>query len=320
MSKESDRFELLNDLNDRILGIRDRLSGKKTDDLLDSLTLAFFDLGSIFEELGIVGFTEICEEMQQILSMANIGKRPFDDLVKECILLTVGLMYRKAINDEPCHQEVEDLALLVQSVKLGDSEGFEVTDHKIPLDEDDQIVMFDADESVVMFDDDTKEQEGKAEKENSTPNIESDSTVSASDPADTRPLNMLIVDDELHNRILMRHIVSEFGIYDFAVDGVEAVHAFSIAHENNRPYDVVFMDIMMPEMDGHQALKEIRAFEREVNTPQGKDAVVFMVTCLSSHDDVCKAFFKGFCTDYITKPIEYSRIVAKMREYKLLDS
>ena len=362
MSQESERFDLLNDLNNRILEIRDQLSGRKTDDLLTSLSLAFFDLGSIFEELEIVGLVEICEDMQQILAMANNGKRPFNSLVKECILLTVGLMYRKAINNEPCYQELEDLAILVQGVKLGDNEGFEVTDHKIPLDEDDQIVMFDADEddqivmfdadeddqivlfdadeddqivmfdadesvvlfdadeSVVLFDDDTEEQEGKAEKKKPTSNIEFDSTVLATNPTGTRSLNMLIVDDELYNRTIMKHIVSAFGICDFAVNGVEAVHTFQVARENDQPYDVVFMDILMPEMDGHQALKGIRAFEREVNTPQVKDVVVFMVTCLSSHDNVCKAFFKGYCTDYITKPIRSSKIIAKMREYKLLDN
>lgn len=315
VSQESERFDLLRDLNDRILGIRDRLSEKNTSDLIDSLALAFFDLGSIFEELELPGFTEICEDLQQIFGTINAGKRPFNDFVKECLLLTMGLMYRKAINNEPCPQEVEDLALLIQGVKLGDKEGFQVTDHKIPLHEDEQIILFDDEDSVVLFDDEEETKEASAPDSS-----DSKSTVSAPEPEDVRPLNILVVDDELSSRILLRRIASGYGTCDFAINGVEALQAFQMAYEDGTPYNVIFMDVMMPEMDGHQALKEIRAFEAEVGVHQGKEVIVFMVTCLDSHDNVCKAFFKGYCTDYITKPIISSKILKKMREYHLVST
>lgn len=306
MDQESERFDLLNDLNGRLLTMRDQLSEGKVGVFLDSLVLGFFDLKHLLNDLGVVGFDEICEDLQQILGQVSAGKRSFDNVSQECVVLAIGLMYRRAVNNEPCQQEVEDLTLLVQGVKFGDSMGFEVTDHKVPLDVEEQVVLF-------------ENGEGEENTGASTVDVVPDSGALAVEPEGSRaPLNMLIVDDELQNRTLLRHIVSSFGTCDFAVDGVEAVQAFQMAYEDGTPYDVVFLDIMMPEMDGHQALQKMRTFEQASDLFQGREATVFMVTCLDAPKDVCQAFFKGRCTDYITKPIIKDRIIEKMREYDLL--
>ena len=49
-----------------------------------------------------------------------------------------------------------------------------------------------------------------------------------------------------------------------AVDGKEAIDAFRMAIEEARPYSLICLDIMMPEMDGHEVLKEIRRIEEAV--------------------------------------------------------
>ncbi|MBF0182283.1 MAG: hypothetical protein HQM03_19890 [Magnetococcales bacterium] len=51
---------------------------------------------------------------------------------------------------------------------------------------------------------------------------------------------------------------------------------------------------------------------------RGREAIIFMVSCLTSNEQVCNAFFKGYCTDYIPKPIESAKILKKMKEYGLV--
>ncbi|MBF0183412.1 MAG: response regulator [Magnetococcales bacterium] len=128
-------------------------------------------------------------------------------------------------------------------------------------------------------------------------------------------MRILIVDDEPHNRTLLQHMLKALGECDLAVDGREAVEAFAMAFEDQRPYDLVLLDIMMPEMNGQDALKSIRAFEQEKGLSGNQEAVVFMVSALDTETQVVEAFFKGHCTDYVTKPINRDGLFAKLQEY-----
>ena len=60
---------------------------------------------------------------------------------------------------------------------------------------------------------------------------------------------------------LPQSFLARYGDCHIAVNGKEAVEAFRIGFECGEPYDLVCMDIMMPEMDGQTAVKEIRALE-----------------------------------------------------------
>ena len=76
-------------------------------------------------------------------------------------------------------------------------------------------------------------------------------------------MRILIVEDEFITRKIVQSILSSYGECDIAVDGEEAVQAFTMAWESNKPYDLICMDILMPNKDGHQALKEIREKEAQ---------------------------------------------------------
>jgi two-component system chemotaxis response regulator CheY len=71
-------------------------------------------------------------------------------------------------------------------------------------------------------------------------------------------MRILIVEDDFGSRRLMQKLVSDYGQCDVVVDGEEAVEAFRLAWEENSPYDVIFLDIMLPKMDGQEALRRIR--------------------------------------------------------------
>ena len=61
----------------------------------------------------------------------------------------------------------------------------------------------------------------------------------------------------------MQKIILPFGETHLAADGEEAIEAFRLAMDENEPYDLICLDIMMPKIDGHQVLAEIRKIEEE---------------------------------------------------------
>lgn len=124
---------------------------------------------------------------------------------------------------------------------------------------------------------------------------------------------MLIVDDELIGRMALRRIVSEFGDIDVAVNGREAVEAFRMAWEENSPYDLIFMDIMMPEMDGHEALKAIRKHEEDREIYGQKRVKVIMITAREDGPSVLGSFREG-CEGYAVKPVTREKVVKVIKE------
>lgn len=117
-------------------------------------------------------------------------------------------------------------------------------------------------------------------------------------------VKVLIVDDDPANRMVLQDFMREkASIIDTTSNGVEGVQAFCTAYDAREPYNLVLMDIMMPVMDGHQALQEIRKIEMERGVEPGNEVKVIMVSCLDDNKNVCQAFFKGMATCYLTKPL-----------------
>jgi two-component system, chemotaxis family, chemotaxis protein CheY len=124
-----------------------------------------------------------------------------------------------------------------------------------------------------------------------------------------RELRMLIVEDEFLSRQLLLKYVGDYGSSDVAVDGEEAVRAVQGAYESGSPYDLIFLDIMLPKKDGQAALKEIRTYEAARGILGEGTCRVLMLTALSDARSVMEAF-KNQCEGYLTKP--YSK--AKLEE------
>ncbi|MBU2512570.1 response regulator [bacterium] len=126
-------------------------------------------------------------------------------------------------------------------------------------------------------------------------------------------MNILIVDDDLANCQLIKHLLVDFSEPDIVDNGDKAVKAFLEAHRNKKPYDIIFLDIMMPEKDGHQVLQEIREWE-EKNLEYGKgEAKIVMVSALDSKDHILSSFKEG-CEFYLVKPISMSKVMNVMSE------
>ena len=76
-----------------------------------------------------------------------------------------------------------------------------------------------------------------------------------------------------------------------------------LAQKENKPYDLVCLDIMMPKLDGVKVLKVIRSLEDQKNIQEGKPVKVIMTTALAEKQYVDKTFELG-CQAYANKPID----------------
>lgn len=111
--------------------------------------------------------------------------------------------------------------------------------------------------------------------------------------------------------------MSKYGECDVTVDGKEAFEAFSMALEEGEGYDLICLDIMMPVLDGYQALKLIRGLEEELSIPDEKRAKIIMTTGLSERRNVVKAFDLG-CTAYAGKPIDKKKFEKLLKKLGLI--
>lgn len=113
--------------------------------------------------------------------------------------------------------------------------------------------------------------------------------------------NILVVDDfELNRDMLSRRLSSRGFRVDTAAGGEEALEKVA-----RRPYDLILLDIMMPDIDGYEILERIR------ETFSSADLAVIMVTAKDQSEDIVRALNLG-ADDYITKPIDFQVALARI--------
>lgn len=132
-------------------------------------------------------------------------------------------------------------------------------------------------------------------------------------------MKTLIVEDDFSSRLILSEFLQQYGPCHVAANGREAVDAVRAALDIKAPYDLICMDIMMPEMDGQEALRQIRADEDdEVDTPpERKWCKVIMTTALTDIKQVIKAY-GNLCDAYLTKPIHQATLIHTLEKLKLI--
>ena len=131
-------------------------------------------------------------------------------------------------------------------------------------------------------------------------------------------MKILIAEDDFASRKFMLRFLSQYGECDVTVDGMEAVDAFTMALDPDEGYDLVCLDIMMPELDGYQALKQIREYEKEKGISEDDGAKIIMTTALNEGRNVTKAFELG-CVAYAGKPIDQDKFENVLRKLNLIE-
>lgn len=116
------------------------------------------------------------------------------------------------------------------------------------------------------------------------------------------PARLLVVDDLEVNRELLARRVSRLGhTAGFAVNGVDALDKL-----RSEPWDLVLLDITMPEMDGYEVLRQLKS------DPALADIPVVMVSAIDETDSMVRCLELG-ADDYLTKPFSLAELLARVK-------
>ncbi len=127
-------------------------------------------------------------------------------------------------------------------------------------------------------------------------------------------MKILLVEDDFLTRKLMQIYLKEYGICDMANDGLEAVEAVKISINEDDRYDFICLDILMPELNGQDALKQIRDEESKAKV---KNSKIVMTTGLDDSKNIIKAFHEQ-CDGYLVKPVTPENLKLKIEELNLI--
>ncbi|MBN2008625.1 response regulator [candidate division KSB1 bacterium] len=130
-------------------------------------------------------------------------------------------------------------------------------------------------------------------------------------------MRFLVAEDESTSLRVMQEFLAPYGECDIAENGTQAINMFKQSLQEERVYDLICLDIMMPEINGQQALKQIRAIEKENGMKSGEGVKVIMTTALGDQKNVIEAFYKGGALAYLVKPIKKQKLFTEMRNLGL---
>jgi PAS domain S-box-containing protein len=129
-----------------------------------------------------------------------------------------------------------------------------------------------------------------------------DETIATSDP-----LDILLVEDNMNNQIVFQALLDESDhLIDIASDGEEGVEKYK-----NKKYDIVFMDLQMPKLNGFEATQQIRQWEKENHLPETPIIAVSAQTLFNKDNKATKAG----CNRYIEKPIKKNVLMNVLSQY-----
>ncbi len=133
-------------------------------------------------------------------------------------------------------------------------------------------------------------------------NVKEGSTPLLALPQDLINVPVLIVDDNFTNRTILEKMIKGFGCNAFAVaSGKEAINILKSFNELNKPFQLVLLDMQMPEMDGEEVLSRIKS------DPALHDTTVIILTSMGQRGDAARLEAMG-CNGYLLKPVRQKEL------------
>ena len=128
---------------------------------------------------------------------------------------------------------------------------------------------------------------------------------------------LIVEDDSISGKMLLK-ILSTYGRCDLADNGRQAIDAFRQSLDRADPYDLICMDISMPELDGQNALCQIRDIEKQAGIGADLEVKVVMITASSETSQVSDALFTGGASAYFIKPLEVEAFLKELKRLNLI--
>lgn len=126
-----------------------------------------------------------------------------------------------------------------------------------------------------------------------------------------KTIKALIVEDDFVSGKVMQKMIAPIGKTEIASDGKKGVAMFEKALNEKEPYNIVFLDIMMPEMDGYEVLKNIRTIEEKNGILEGVSVVI--TSALGDFLNIKEAY-REQCEFYLIKPIDKAKVMEVLKK------
>lgn len=128
-------------------------------------------------------------------------------------------------------------------------------------------------------------------------------------------MKILIAEDDFTSRLLLQELLKNHGTTYVVVNGSEAVEAVRLALDSGEPYELICLDVMMPELDGQEALRRIRDLEAAKGIRSTRGAKILMTTALGDPANVMTSF-ANLCDGYLVKPVQKKALYDKIVEIR----
>ncbi|MBN1125570.1 MAG: response regulator [Sedimentisphaerales bacterium] len=129
-------------------------------------------------------------------------------------------------------------------------------------------------------------------------------------------MRFLIVEDDAVSRELLRLHLSDYGTCFEVPNGLLASEVIRNSLQEGEPFDAVFLDIMMPGMNGHEVLETLRQTEREVGSQDHRIKVI-IVSALGDATNIMTAIQEG-ADGYIVKPVREENLLKELAKAALV--
>ncbi len=131
-------------------------------------------------------------------------------------------------------------------------------------------------------------------------------------------MKILIVDDDSSSLSKITAILEEMGTCTAVESGTNAVKTFEDALSHSEPFDLVTLDIDMPDLDGIKVLQKIRMMEEEKKIPKSNRSRIIMVSGKSDKNSLVTCLKAG-CDSFIVKPFNITTLIEKMEKIETKD-
>lgn len=132
-------------------------------------------------------------------------------------------------------------------------------------------------------------------------------------------LRILLVEDDFTSRVMLQGLLLPYGNCHVAVNGREAVEAFRAVFATSGQYDLICMDVRMPEMNGTEAVRQIRAIEEAQGILSSSGVKIFMTTAICDLKTV-NSSYGSLCDAYLLKPIDGVQLKQHLEDFRLLSA
>lgn len=131
-------------------------------------------------------------------------------------------------------------------------------------------------------------------------------------------LHCLIIDDDELGRELLATQLEPYAVCDLAADGYEGVARFTAALLEGNPYQLIFLDIVMPGMDGNAAARAIRNLEQDRGIPVERVVNIVVLSSLNTPQDIIQAYVSAQSAAHLVKPVRLDKLLRTLRKLELI--